>query len=54
MSFNWKRGEYHPNPALKAFQIFLLILITVGIALIITRDTWVPKLVDYILIQESK
>lgn len=52
MSFNWKREDYHPSSALKAFQIFLLILIVIGITLIVTRDAWVPKLVDYILLQE--
>jgi len=51
MSFNcnWRKEDYRPSPALKAFQIFLLILIVIGITLIITRDSWVPKLVEYIL-----
>ena len=49
MLCNWKKEDYHPSPALKAFQVFLLILIVVGIALLVTRDSWVPKLVEYIL-----
>ena len=34
---------------LRAFQIFLFILIIVGIGLLIFREMWVPKVVDYIL-----
>lgn len=49
MCFNWKKGEYHPSPALKAFQIFLLVLIVIGLGLLITQKSWVPKLVDYIV-----
>ena len=51
MLSSWKKEDYHPSRALKAFQIFLLVLIIIGITLIITRDSWVPKLVDYILLQ---
>lgn len=51
MSSNGKKEDYRPSPELKAFQIFLLVLIIIGVALLITRDTWVPKLVDYILLQ---
>ncbi|MCX6739379.1 MAG: hypothetical protein NT098_05035 [Candidatus Parcubacteria bacterium] len=47
---NWKRGNYHPSRILVGFQIFLLVLIIVGIALIFTQDKWVPKLVEFILL----
>jgi heat shock protein HslJ len=35
-------------------RIFLLILIIIGIALLLTQKVWVPKLVDYILSFESE
>ena len=52
MSFckNWKRENYHPSRLLVGFQIFLLILIIVGITLILTQSLWVPKLVEYLLL----
>jgi hypothetical protein len=46
---NWKKEDYHPSLALKAFQIFLLFLIVVGIALLFTQDLWVPKVVMWLL-----
>jgi hypothetical protein len=53
MFSHWNKDGYHPSPALKAFQVFLLILIIIGIGLLITKDRWVPKLVNYILEQEG-
>ncbi|MCX6736431.1 MAG: hypothetical protein NTZ13_05105 [Candidatus Parcubacteria bacterium] len=52
MSFckNWKRENYHPGQLLVGFQIFLLVLIIVGITLIFTQNLWVPKLVEFILL----
>ncbi len=47
---NWKREKYHPSRLLVGFQIFLFILIIVGVALIFTQDLWVPKLVEYLLL----
>lgn len=38
---------------MKAFRIFLLILIIIGLALIFTQKIWVPKLVDQILSSEK-
>ncbi len=38
---------------MKAFRIFLLILIIIGLVLIFTRKYWVPKLVNQILIWEG-
>lgn len=49
MNLFLKYRNYKPSPLLRAFQFFLLILILIGVALIITQDLWVPKLVDYIL-----
>jgi hypothetical protein len=49
MFCNWKKGEYHPSKALKAFQIFLLILIIIGVTLLFTQKIWVPKIVGYIM-----
>ncbi len=49
MHFNFDRSEYHRGPLLKAIQIFLLILIVIGIGLIGTQKYWVPKVVEYIL-----
>ncbi|MFA6393212.1 MAG: hypothetical protein WCW54_03960 [Candidatus Paceibacterota bacterium] len=39
---------------MKTLRIFLFILIIIGIALILTRNIWVPKLVNKILERESK
>ena len=49
MNFNWKYKIYKPSPLLRAFQFFLLILIIIGVALIVTQDLWISKLVDYLL-----
>ena len=49
MTFNWKRKDYHPSPLMLGIQIFLLILIIIGIILLCNQDAWVPKLVEYIL-----
>ncbi len=38
---------------MKFIRIFLLILIIIGIILIITQKSWVPKLVDRILQYEN-
>ena len=38
---------------MKALQIFLLVLIIIGLGLIFTRDKWVPKLIQVILSQDS-
>jgi len=48
-NFNCLPKDYHPSPLLRGFQIFLLILIIVGLALIVTQNFWVPKLVGAIL-----
>lgn len=39
---------------IKTIQIFLLVLILVGLGLLFTQKMWVPKLVDYILSKEQK
>ncbi len=35
-------------------RIFLLILIILGVYLLVTRDRWVPKVVNLILLYEGK
>lgn len=37
----------------KALQVFLLILIIIGLGFLVTRDKWVPKLVEIILSSEK-
>ena len=49
MIFQWKKMEDNASPIVRAVRIILLVLIIVGIALIFTQDTWVPKLVEYLL-----
>jgi len=39
---------------LKFIRIFLLVLIIIGLGLIFTQKTWVPKLVDKIISYENK
>lgn len=53
-NFNYRRKEYHTSPLLRGVQIFLFILIVAGIALLATQKIWVPKVVDFIMTQESK
>ncbi len=38
---------------MKAFRIFLLILIIIGLGLLVTQKVWVPKLVDQVLKSEN-
>jgi hypothetical protein len=49
MNFLKKSKEYNPSTRLFAFQIFLLVLIVIGILLIATRNAWVPSVVGYLL-----
>lgn len=53
MPFNWKKENYHPSRLFITVQVVLLILIIIGIALIITQNIWVPKLVERILGSET-
>jgi len=46
---NHSPRDYHPTPVMVAIQIFLLILIIVGIVLLFTQDAWVPQVVDFLL-----
>ena len=41
--------NYQSSPFMRGVQIFLLILIIIGIGLLCTQKYWVPSLVDYIL-----
>jgi hypothetical protein len=51
MQFNFKKGEYHATPLLRAIQFVLLVLIIAGIILIVTRDSWVPGLVESLIVE---
>jgi hypothetical protein len=42
--------ENNSSLFIRVVRIFLLILIIIGIGLIFTRNAWVPKVVDYILL----
>ena len=41
------------NQPMKFIRIFLLILIILGVWLLATQKTWVPKVVDWIVEQEA-
>ncbi|MDB5266589.1 MAG: hypothetical protein JWN89_404 [Parcubacteria group bacterium] len=50
--FRWCRPEnYHPSPLLRSFQLFLLVLIIIGLFLLATERYWIGPLVSYILNQ---
>lgn len=53
MKTNFKWRDYHPSPLLKAVQIFLLVLIILGIGLIFTQKLWVSYVVDYLIKDEK-
>lgn len=42
------------SPLMRAVQITLLLLIALGLGLLVTQHLWVPKLVNFILLQEGK
>lgn len=42
------------NPWMRSIQIFLLLLIALGLGLLATQNLWVPKVVEYILLQEAR
>ena len=39
---------------MRAVQITLLLMIALGLGLLVTQHLWVPKLVNFILLQEGK
>lgn len=49
MKTDFKWSDYHPSPLLRAVQIFLLLMIILGIGLLFTQKLWVSKVVDYII-----
>jgi len=49
MCFNYKKWEDNSSTTIRVVRIVLLILIVIGITLLMTQDSWVPKLVDIIL-----
>lgn len=46
---NWKKHHYHQSRGMQALNIFLLILILIGIGLLFTKSKWVPSVVNYII-----
>lgn len=42
------------SPWMRSIQIFLLLLIALGLGLLATQKLWVPPLVNYLLQQEMK
>ncbi len=53
MNFHWRQGGYNPSPFLRAVQFFLLVLIVIGVGLLLTRKLWVPKVVAFLLNEET-
>jgi hypothetical protein len=53
MTFDWKSMEDNASLLVRVSRIVLLVLIIVGIGLIITRDEWVPRLVNSIIKSEN-
>ena len=49
MLSDWNQENYHPTSLMRAIQVFLLVLIVVGVGLLLTQKTWVPKVTTYIL-----
>ena len=49
MTFLWKNIEDNTSPTIRAVRIILLVMIIVGLALIFTRDWWLPSVVNYLL-----
>lgn len=49
MSFQYNSEEHHQSRLIGFFQIFLLLLIIAGMALLATQNRWVPPLTNYIL-----
>lgn len=49
MCFNYKKWEDNSSTTIRIVRIVLLILIIIGVILLMTQDSWVPKLVEYIL-----
>ena len=52
MNYKFQHEGYHPSPFLRFVQIFLLILIVIGVVLLSTQSIWVPKVVSYIIEKE--
>lgn len=46
--------KYYSSPLMRSIQIFLLILIVIGIGLLLIKNIWVPRLVEYILKNENR
>ncbi len=53
MNEDIKKEGYHPTPLLRGVQIFLLLLIVIGVGLLATQKFWLPGLVEYIIEKET-
>lgn len=49
MCFNWRKYEDNSSQTIRLVRIMLLVLIIVGVGLLLTQDSWVPKVVDFLL-----
>ncbi len=46
-------GSCCRSPWMRSIQIFLLLMIALGLGLLVTQKLWVLTLVDFILLQEA-
>lgn len=54
MILNYKGMEDNASAFIRVLRIVLLVMTVAGIALIVTRDSWVPKVVNLILSYEEQ
>src|SRR3989344_1226823 len=54
MGFVSKWRYYSPSPFLRVVQISLLALILIGVGLLFTQKMWVPRLVEFLLRNETQ
>ncbi len=52
MAFTFTKDPNSSAPLLNTLQIFLLVLIVLGVMLLATQALWVPKVVDYLMQEE--
>jgi hypothetical protein len=54
MKTRWtQKLENNSSKIIKWVRIILLIIIIIGTTIILTRDIWIPKLVNYIVTHEK-
>lgn len=53
MSYKFvKVMENNSSPLIRKVRIILLVLIVVGLTLIFTQNSWLPKLTEYVLTKQ--